>query len=124
MGLHALGAFSKAIVDADVAACPTQLRKRLPKCHSAGLCFGMTLGKRNQHANPPHLFELLRTHRERARDRRAAERNKEISPPDLGGHVTLPRGAGPWQRYHSLIVHATTSHFVWAAQELQKCDNK
>ena len=82
--LHRLrvAAARPANVDPDVAALrPPELLESLPERRDAGLCFRVALGKRHQHADPPHPLGLLRARGERPRRRRAAEQRDELAPP-------------------------------------------
>ena len=70
-----------ARVDPDVAALrPAELLKSLPECGGEGLSFRGALGKRHQHADPPHPVGLLRARHQRP-GRRAAEKGDEIATP-------------------------------------------
>jgi hypothetical protein len=74
-----------ADVDAKVAAGrPARLLKGLFEYSDADLRVRIALGKRKQHADPPHPIDLLRPRRERPRHR-AAENRDELSPPH-GAH--------------------------------------
>ena len=57
-----------ASVDPDVAALrPPELLESLPERRDPGLSFPVALGKRHQHADPPHPVGLLRARGERPR---------------------------------------------------------
>ena len=77
-----------ASVDPDVAVLhPPKLLESLPERRDIGLSFPVALGKRHQHADPPHLVALLRTRRKRPHRRRAAEKRDELAPLHIRSHA-------------------------------------
>src|ERR1035438_6228828 len=69
---------SPAVIDPEIAALvPPELVEPLPKCRNARTCVRVVLGRRHQHANPPHSLGLLRTHRDRPCDCCAAKKGDE-----------------------------------------------
>jgi hypothetical protein len=58
---------------------PAQQRQRLLERPDAGLPFRIVRGAGHQHANAPHPFALLRTRRDRPRDRRTAKECDEFA---------------------------------------------
>ena len=69
-----------ADVDLNVLADPpTQLLQPLQECADASLKPRVVGGRRQQHADPSHPFALLRTCRERPRNRRAPEQRDELA---------------------------------------------
>jgi hypothetical protein len=71
-----------ADVDPHVAADgPTVLLQPLQKRSDAVLAFRIVRGQRHQHADAPQAFALLRPHRKRPCDSRAAEQRDDLTSP-------------------------------------------
>jgi hypothetical protein len=71
---------SRSSVPTMPAGRPARLLKGLFEYPDADLRVRIALGKRKQHADPPHPVGMLRTRRERPRGSRAAEQLDELSP--------------------------------------------
>ncbi|HEY6600403.1 MAG TPA: hypothetical protein VI009_01185 [Xanthobacteraceae bacterium] len=66
---------SPAVLEPDVATfTPTEPRKSLLECCEAGLKYGIVRRGRQEHADAPHAFGLLRARRDRPRGRPAEKR--------------------------------------------------
>ena len=69
----------KTVIDADIAAlCPAEVLEPLAKCREAGVGLRVVLGIADEHADPPQLARLLRSHHERPHGHRAAEQADEL----------------------------------------------
>src|SRR5262249_6161337 len=94
-----------AIVDLNVVALrPPELLECLPESCQISLSFGIVIGLRHQHANPPHPARLLRERRERPR-RRAAEQSDKVAPLQLIELHLLPE-PDSWQ--HTALARVTS----------------
>jgi hypothetical protein len=81
-----------ANIDPYVAAVgPAQLLHSLEERRDPVRYLGIVRGgAAHEHTDPPHAVGLLRARRQRPRYRRAAKRDNEFSPSDVGCHATLP----------------------------------
>src|SRR5262249_28502591 len=69
-------------IDLHIAADgPAELLESLPERRSTELSLRIVLRVEHQHADAPHLFALLRPHRQRPRRRSAAEQRDELAAP-------------------------------------------
>jgi len=81
------------IDELDIAAlCPAQGVKGLLENHDPRLSFRV-IRDSHQYAHPPHAIRLLCARRKRPRDRRAAQKDHELTPLDVGhGPSSRPPG--------------------------------
>jgi len=81
---------------------------------------GQTVGREHAHeADPVDLSRLLRAHRERPRDRCAAEKRDELAATDVDCHLTLSWKVMPmqWRDHITLERAACLLH----ARERRRC---
>src|SRR5262249_47785990 len=102
---------SPTVVDPNITAHrPSALLQSLEEPRDAGLPLLIVSGQVHERTDAAHSLARLGVRRDRPRRYRAAERDNEFSPSDVGCHATLPWGSCPCNGRDDITLYRGTNN--------------